>query len=81
MPEFATGAQIIERLNAERDARIADDSKMQCKICWYVYDPAEGCPEGQTPPGTPFAELPDWWTCPNCGNGKNVFFPFLDVDE
>lgn len=81
MPEFATGAQIIERLNAERDARIADDIKMQCKICWYVYDPAEGCPEDQTPPGTPFAELPDWWTCPNCGNGKNVFFPFLDVDE
>lgn len=81
MPEFATGAQIIERLNAERDARIADDSKMQCKICWYVYDPAEGCPEDQTPPGTPFAELSDWWTCPNCGNGKNVFFPFLDVDE
>lgn len=81
MPEFATGAQIIERLNAERDARIADDSKMQCKICWYVYDPAEGCPEDQTPPRTPFAELPDWWTCPNCGNGKNVFFPFLDVDE
>ena len=55
MTDIASGADIIDRLNAERNARIADDTKMQCKICWYVYDPAEGCPENQTPPGTPFS--------------------------
>lgn len=81
MTTFATGADILERLNAERNARIADDTKMQCKICWYVYDPQQGCPENQTPAGTPFKALPSWWTCPDCGNGKNVFIPFLDVDD
>lgn len=45
MSDIATGLDIIDRLNAERNARIADSTKMQCKICWYVYDPQEGCPE------------------------------------
>ncbi len=81
MTDIAYGSNIIDRLNAERNARIAPETKMQCKICWYVYDPAEGCPESQTPAGTPFAELPDWWTCPDCGNGKQVFIPFLDVED
>ncbi|WGZ89389.1 MAG: rubredoxin [Candidatus Thiocaldithrix dubininis] len=22
--------------------RIADQARMECKICWYVYDPAQG---------------------------------------
>ena len=81
MNDFANGSNIIDRLNAERNARIEDAAKMQCKICWYVYDPKEGCPENQTPPDTPFRELPEWWTSPNCGNGKNEFFPFQHVDE
>ena len=82
MSDIATGLDIIDRLNAERNARIADSTKMQCKICWYVYDPQEGCPENQTPPGTAFKDLPEWWTCPDCGNGKqDVFIPFLDVDD
>ena len=40
--------------------------KYVCKICGYVYDPAENNT-------VPFEELPDDWTCPVCGVGKDQF--------
>ena len=47
-------------------SRIADDSRLECKICWYVYDPAIGDAIWQVPPGTPFTKLPEHWKCPEC---------------
>lgn len=47
--------------------------KYQCTICNYVYDPVQGDPEHGIAPGTPFAELPEDWTCPICGAGKDAF--------
>ncbi|HNA31047.1 MAG TPA: rubredoxin [Thiobacillaceae bacterium] len=46
---------------------------MECKICWHVYDPAEGDPVWQIPPGTPFADLPAHWRCPNCDGAREQF--------
>lgn len=80
MPEFLTSDQIYERLEKELRDRVGDGTKMQCRICWYIYDPEAGCEENQTPPHTPFKSLPNWWTCPECGNGKDVFFPYDDPD-
>ena len=37
------------------------------------YDPAVGDPDNGIAPGTPFEELPDDWTCPLCGVGKELF--------
>lgn len=42
--------------------------KYVCKICGWVYDPAENN-------GVEFADLPDDWTCPTCGVGKSEFEP------
>ncbi len=39
--------------------------KYVCTVCGYVYDDAEQ--------EVPFAELPDDWTCPLCGVGKDDF--------
>lgn len=47
--------------------------KYVCTICGYIYDPAEGDPDNGVDPGTPFADLPDDWTCPICGAGKEDF--------
>ncbi len=44
-----------------------------CAICEYVYNPAKGDPANGIPPGTPFEELPEDWSCPVCGAGKGVF--------
>jgi len=48
-------------------------SKYYCNICGYEYDPAVGDPENEIPPGTPFEDLPDDWTCPICGAEKEDF--------
>jgi rubredoxin len=54
-------------------AKITGETRLECKICWYVYDPAAGDEHWQIPPGTPFAALPDHWTCPVCDAGKDGF--------
>ena len=47
--------------------------KWVCMICGYIYDPAVGDDEGGIPAGTSFEDLPDDWTCPICGAGKDDF--------
>jgi rubredoxin len=51
----------------------AEMEKWECLACGYIYDPLEGDPEGDIPPGTPFEDLPDDWVCPECGVGKDMF--------
>ncbi len=46
-----------------------------CPPCGYVYDPAEGDPEGGIPAGTAFEDIPDDWLCPLCGVTKAEFEP------
>ena len=60
------------------EAIMEDEKDMRsyvCVTCGWVYDPAEGDPENGIPPGTPFSDLPDDWTCPACGVGKEYFEP------
>ncbi len=45
----------------------------QCAVCGYVYDPAEGDPEGGIRPGIGFEALPADWCCPDCGAGIMEF--------
>jgi rubredoxin len=52
--------------NFERDAELPADAKMECGVCWHVYDPALGDDAWQAPPGTPFSALPAEWRCPVC---------------
>lgn len=59
-------------------ARIDADTRMECKICWYVYDPAEGDEIEQIPPGTPFLKLPGHWRCPQCDGDPDAFLPVDD---
>lgn len=54
-------------------SKIADDTRLECKICWYVYDPEKGDDYWQIPAGTPFSQLPDHWACPEC-DGKQADF-------
>jgi [NiFe] hydrogenase assembly HybE family chaperone len=54
-------------------SRIADDTVLECGICWWVYDPALGDEDRQVAPGTAFRLLPDTWTCPNCAADKSKF--------
>ena len=50
-------------------------SKHRCIMCGYIYDPEVGDPDGGIEPETAFEDLPDDWTCPECGAGKDEFEP------
>lgn len=53
-------------------------SRMECGVCWYVYDPAQGDDVWQVEAGTAFGSLPDHWRCPQCDAGK---IKFLALDS
>ncbi len=44
-----------------------------CAPCGLIYDEQAGLPEHGIAPGTPLADLPDDWICPDCGVGKDDF--------
>ncbi|MGH4052901.1 MAG: acyl-CoA dehydrogenase family protein [Clostridium sp.] len=44
-----------------------------CNGCGFEYDPGEGDSEGEVNPGTVFEKIPEDWTCPSCGEEKDMF--------
>ena len=44
-----------------------------CVVCGFIYNEAEGLPEEGIAPGTRWADIPETWTCPDCGVGKSDF--------
>lgn len=44
-----------------------------CVVCGYIYDEAKGMPEDGIAPGTRWEDVPETWTCPDCGVGKDDF--------
>ena len=67
----------FEGIYLGHSGRIGPVTRLECRICWYVYDPARGDPVWQIAPGTPFADLPAHWSCPNCA-GERAQFMVLD---
>ena len=47
--------------------------KYICTACDYIYDPAIGDEENGIVAGTAFEDLPEDWTCPDCGEPKESF--------
>ena len=41
--------------------------RYECIVCGWIYDEALGCPEEGIAPGTKWEDIPDDWTCPECG--------------
>jgi rubredoxin len=52
--------------------------RMECGVCWAVYDPALGDEVAQVRPGTPFEALPGDWCCPNCEAPAHKFMVLRD---
>jgi rubredoxin len=59
-------------------AELEDNTRLECRICWHVYDPAEGDAVEQIAPGTPFSALPAHWRCPQCDAEKSMFLVLAD---
>ncbi|WP_193161400.1 FAD-dependent oxidoreductase [Microbulbifer hainanensis] len=45
----------------------------ECQICGWIYDEAKGWPEDGIAPGTRWEDIPDDWSCPECGAAKEDF--------
>ena len=61
---------IDKKVDADKKELLKSESggdAYSCDLCGYEYDPAEGDTDNGIPPGTPFEDLPDDWTCPVCG--------------
>lgn len=52
--------------------------RYRCSVCEHVYDPAEGDPASGVAAGTAFEDLPETWSCPECGAVKADFEPMED---
>jgi flavin reductase (DIM6/NTAB) family NADH-FMN oxidoreductase RutF/rubredoxin len=55
----------VEKTEAKPKVKSANSKKYECDICGYIYNESEE--------GIPFENLPDDWTCPLCGAGKEEF--------
>ena len=47
--------------------------KWQCMVCGFIYDEELGLPDEGVAPGTRWDEIPEDWSCPDCGVSKEDF--------
>jgi rubredoxin len=47
--------------------------KWQCLLCAFTYDEEKGMPEDGIAPGTRWADVPESWSCTDCGASKAEF--------
>ena len=48
-------------------------AKYKCTACEYVYDEEKGDTDNSIEPGTKWEDVPEDFTCPLCGVGKDMF--------
>jgi len=71
-----TAATYIKKKSKEKSIQGAKEmKKYKCLMCGYIYDPAVGDPDNGVAADTAFKDLPDDWTCPECGADKDEFEP------
>jgi rubredoxin len=64
------GAADAAGASPERGAGL---KRWQCALCAFSYDEALGMPEDGIAAGTRWADVPESWTCPDCGACKTDF--------
>ena len=57
---------------------MSEFKKYICVICAYIYDEESGDPDSNLPPGTRWEDIPEDWTCPDCGTTKDNFDLLVD---
>jgi rubredoxin len=69
---------MFENFAPASNPALAAESRLECGICWWVYDPQAGDAAAGVPPGTPFAALPEHWRCPECDGSRDGFLVLGD---
>lgn len=63
----------VEAPQAKPEPVSAGDKVWSCLLCDFMYDEAAGMPDEGISPGTRWADVPETWTCPDCGAVKSDF--------
>ena len=53
--------------------KMSDYKMFVCVQCGFEYDEVKGWPEDGIAPGTRWDDIPDDWSCPDCGAAKSDF--------
>ncbi|WP_444901046.1 FAD-dependent oxidoreductase [Microbulbifer sp. SSSA007] len=71
MREVSTG--ITRPSNISPSTSTATYRIWECMVCGWVYDESRGCPEEGITAGTRWEDIPEDWSCPQCGVSKEEF--------
>ena len=63
----------LSKLHLKLKTGVQIMKKWQCIVCGFIYDQEKGLPEEGISPGTAWDDIPDDWSCPECGVGKADF--------
>ena len=61
------------------DATATTFRTWMCVVCGFLYREEDGLPEEGIAPGTRWEDIPETWTCPDCGETKDDF-EMVEVD-
>ena len=67
-PRLETARAIVPDTSKSQELRV-----WQCLLCSFMYDEALGMPDDGIAAGTRWEDVPDSWTCPDCGTSKADF--------
>lgn len=70
---------IVTMLSMNQTSTDTTLRKWMCVVCGFIYDESEGLPEEGIEPGTRWEDVPDTWTCPDCGATKDDF-EMIEID-
>jgi rubredoxin len=66
-----------DRFRTNEEQRVTDSAEdyklFRCFQCGFEYDEAKGWPEDGITAGTRWDDIPDDWSCPDCGAAKSDF--------
>ena len=52
---------------------MSDYKLWECMVCGIIYDEAKGWPDDGIAPGTRWEDVPEDWSCADCGVSKSDF--------
>jgi rubredoxin len=63
----------FEKTRKDWCRHMSDYKLFRCIQCGFDYDEALGWPEDGIEPGTRWDDIPEDWSCPDCGAAKSDF--------
>ena len=76
-----SSAKPVNKESTVKSTHLTDSQRMICSVCNWSYDSSIGEPNQGVDPNTPWCEVPDYFLCPECNLGKEVFVKYPNNGE